>query len=79
MIFPSLQDVREAAKTANVIPVCKTILADTETPVSVWMKLFRNERYSFLLESVSGEDVVARYSFIGGDPFMTFMARQGMW
>ncbi len=79
MIFPTLSEVQKAAAAANVIPVCKTILADTETPVSVWMKLFRRDQYSFLLESVSGEDVVARYSFIGGNPFMTFVAKAGRW
>ncbi|MBD3314746.1 MAG: anthranilate synthase component I [Chitinivibrionales bacterium] len=63
----------------NVIPVCKTILADTETPVSIWMKLFQNRPYSFLLESVTGGDRVARYSFIGGDPFLTFRADGDRW
>lgn len=79
MIFPTPDEVKRAAGTANVIPVCKTVLADTETPVSVWMKLFRHDRYGFLLESVTGEDVVARYSFIGGNPFMTFLARESSW
>ena len=79
VIFPTLDEVKRAAGKANVIPVCKTVLADTETPVSVWMKLYRHDRYSFLLESVTGEDVVARYSFIGGNPFMTFIARERSW
>ncbi len=79
MIFPSLNEVKKAAKSANVIPVCKKVLADTETPVSVWMKLFRKTRYSFLLESVSGGDTTARYSFIGGDPYITFKAEGQNW
>ena len=79
MIFPSLEDVKLLAQKGNVVPVCKTILADTETPVSVWMKLFRNKEYSFLLESVSGEDEVARYSFTGGNPFMIFSASGSKW
>ena len=79
MVYPSLSAVQEAAQKYNVIPVCRTVLADTETPVSVWMKLFRNDRYNFLLESVTGGDVVARYSFIGGNPFMTFIAKGPQW
>jgi anthranilate synthase component 1 len=79
VIFPSFDEVARVASTFNVIPVCKTILADTETPVSVWMKLFRDDRYNFLLESVTGEEVVSRYSFIGGNPFMTFVADKGSW
>jgi anthranilate synthase component I len=79
VIFPTFKEVEKAASTANVIPVCKTILADTETPLTVWMKLFRNEKYNFILESVSGEDHIARYSFIGGNPFMTFSAKGDTW
>jgi anthranilate synthase component 1 len=79
MIFPSLEEVKKLAGQGNVIPVCKAVLADTETPVSVWMKLFRNEKYGFLLESVEGQDTVARYSFLGGAPFMTFTCRGTSW
>ena len=79
MIFPSLEEVKKLAGQGNVIPVCKTVLADTETPVSVWMKLFRKEKYGFLLESVEGQDTVARYSFLGGAPFKTFTCRGSSW
>ena len=54
-------------------------MADTETPVSVWLKLFKDEPYSFLLESVTGGDKVARYSFIGGKPFLTFKSNKREW
>lgn len=79
MIFPTLDEVKKASADANVMPVCKTILADMETPVTVWMKLCRDKPYNFLLESVTGGDIVARYSFIGGDPFMTFSAKGRNW
>ncbi|HEX3018733.1 MAG TPA: anthranilate synthase component I [Chitinispirillaceae bacterium] len=79
MITPSLDEVKRLASNFNVIPVYKTVLADTETPVSVWLKLFKNQKYSFLLESVTGGDSVARYSFLGGDPFMTFKANRKIW
>lgn len=79
MVTPSLDEVKRLASNFNVIPVCRSILADTETPVSVWMKLFKKEKISFLLESVSGGESVARYSFLGGNPFMTFKAKKGCW
>jgi len=79
VITPSLDEVKRLASSFNVIPVFKTVLADTETPVSVWMKLFKDCKYSFLLESVTGGDSVARYSFLGGDPFMTFRANRKIW
>ncbi len=79
MIFPSLEEAKKLARPGAVIPVCKSILADTETPVSVWMKLFRKDPCSFLLESVEGGDTVARYSFLGGAPFLTFSSRGTSW
>ncbi len=79
MIVPSLTEVKDLASLGNVIPVCHRILADTETPVSVWLKLFKDEPYSFLLESVTGGDKVARYSFIGAKPFLTFKSNGPSW
>jgi anthranilate synthase component 1 len=79
MVTPTLDEVKSLAQQGNVIPVCTRILADTETPVSVWLKLFADEPYSFLLESVTGGDKVARYSFIGGKPFLTFKSNKKEW
>jgi anthranilate synthase component 1 len=79
MITPTLDEVKKLSLQGNVIPVCTRILADTETPVSVWLKLFKDEPYSFLLESVTGGDKVARYSFIGGKPFFTFRSNKKEW
>jgi anthranilate synthase component 1 len=48
----------------NVITVVRELPADLETPVSVYLKL-ASRGASFLLESVTGGEQVARYSFIG--------------
>lgn len=48
----------------NRVPVVRSILADTETPVSVYLKL-GNLPYSYLLESVQGGEKWGRYSIIG--------------
>jgi len=79
MAYPSLEEIKAYRGDANVIPVCKSVLADTETPVSVWMKLYSGAPYSFLLESVDGDGVSARYSFIGANPYMTFSANGENW
>ncbi len=50
-----------AAEGYNRIPVTRTVLADTETPVSTYNKLARGTR-SFLLESVQGGERWGRYS-----------------
>ena len=68
MYTPTLEKLKELAKTSNLIPVYREIMADMETPVSAYLKIARG-RYSFLLESVEGPERVARYSFIGTDPY----------
>jgi anthranilate synthase component 1 len=42
--------------------------ADTETPVSAFLKLSRGEERAFLLESVEGGERSARFSFLGAGP-----------
>ena len=51
----------------NVIPVTETFIADTETPVSAFLKL-RGSGPSFLLESAEQGQRVGRWSFIGYKP-----------
>jgi len=67
MYTPDLGEFEAQARSANLIPVYRTISADLETPVSAYLKTARGP-YSFLLESVEGGDQVARYSFIGAEP-----------
>ncbi|MBT5954911.1 anthranilate synthase component I [bacterium] len=59
--------------TFKLKPVFKEMLGDLETPVSLYMKL--GGVNSFLLESVTGGENIARYSFVGLDPFCTFQAK----
>jgi len=58
----------------NLVPVIRELPADLETPVSVYLKLSGSEP-SFLLESVTGGEHVARYSFIGVNPSRSFVLR----
>ncbi len=53
----------------KITPVVETLTADLLTPLAVYLKLAANSKNSFLLESVEGGRSVARYSFIGADPF----------
>jgi anthranilate synthase component 1 len=57
-----------AARGFNLIPVCREIAADLETPVSAFLKVAGDRDYSFLLESLSGGEKWARYSFLGAEP-----------
>ena len=69
MISPDLRNVSRLARRGNVIPVCRRITADLLTPVSAYLGLARKSSHSFLLESVEGGEKIARYSFMGADPY----------
>jgi anthranilate synthase component 1 len=65
----------EQAETRRpLLPLCCDLLADTETPVSAYCKT-AHRPYSFLLESVAGGERIARYSFIGIDPYLILTHR----
>lgn len=58
-------------------PVFREFLADRETPVSVLTRAADDDAV-FLLESVAGGERVARYSYLGIDPYATFFERDGL-
>jgi len=72
-IRPSIEEFRKLATQGNLVPVCMEVLADLETPVSVFRKL-KSSPYAFLLESVENGERFGRYSFLGADPFMVLRA-----
>ncbi len=76
MIRPSLEEFRELARQGNLVPVCMEVLADLETPVSVFRKL-KDSPHAFLLESVEQGEQLGRYSFLGADPMLVFEASGG--
>jgi anthranilate synthase component I len=73
--WPSRGDVATLARQGNVVPVCREILADLETPVSAFLKVHRGP-YGFLLESVEGGEKWARYSFLGTEPARVIRTRE---
>lgn len=86
MYHPTLDEVQQLsaalrarpAETAEtrrpLLPLSSNLLADVETPVSAYCKAARGP-YSFLLESVAGGEQIARYSFIGVDPYLVLTHR----
>src|SRR6266404_1897001 len=71
---PTASDFLELAREGNLVPVYREILADTETPVSAYLKIARGD-HGFLLESVQGGEKWARYSFLGSEPAAIFSSR----
>jgi len=74
MCYPIKKDFIKLSKKGNLIPIYKEILADTETPVSAFLKI-RSSDYAFLLESVEGQEKYARFSFLGDSPSLVFESR----
>jgi len=72
--YPTLEEVKKHRRDGNLVPVYREIVADLETPVSAFLKVNRGG-YSFLLESVEGGQQLARYSFIGTEPYRILTTR----
>jgi anthranilate synthase component I len=64
--------------TQTLIPIVRELPADLETPISVYLKL-AGDGPSFLLESVTGGEHVARYSFLGTDLKKAFVLKDEGW
>ncbi len=75
---PSLEEVRTLAATGkgNLVAISREVMADLETPVSAYLKVARGS-HSFLLESVEGGERLARFSFIGTEPYRVIKTGPG--
>lgn len=78
MLRPTLEEVRQLAASGqgNLVAVYREVTADLETPVSAYLKVATGP-YSFLLESVEGGERLARYSFIGTQPYRVLRTGPG--
>jgi len=75
MIQPDFKTFCRLARQGNLVPVYETFTADLLTPVGAHLRLARDAKYSFLLESVEGGENLARYTFAGANPQEVFRAR----
>ena len=73
----TFEEFKELARRGTFVPVVKEIMADLLTPVSAFLKVAEHSDYAFLFESVEGGEQVARYSFLGKDPFLVLRSRGG--
>ncbi len=76
MTSPEADEFAELATRGNLIPVVREVLADLDTPLSLFRQLDDGET-SFLLESVEGAEKWARYSLIGVGSRARYHARGG--
>jgi hypothetical protein len=70
-VYPSTSSSAANAQSSpkptnpNLVPVFIEIPADLLTPVAAYLKVANGSEHSFLLESVTGGESLARYSFVG--------------
>ncbi len=78
LTFTEFRALAEGARRRGterfVIPVYQRLSADLLTPVSAFLTLRQESRYCFLLESVEGGEKLARYSFLGRNPYRVVKA-----
>ncbi|MBE2187373.1 MAG: anthranilate synthase component I [Rhodothermales bacterium] len=76
--LPSPESLAENARarglTRFAVPVVRRLSADLLTPVSAFLALREGAVAPFLLESVEGGERMARYSFLGRNPYLTVRA-----
>ncbi len=73
----TFEEFAELARRGTFVPIVKEIMADLLTPVSAFLKIAEHSDYAFLFESVEGGEQVARYSFLGKDPFLVLRSKDG--
>jgi len=75
MIQPDFKTFCRLAREGNLVPVYETYTADLLTPVGAYLRIARDAKYAFLLESVEGGENIGRYTFAGANPEEVFRAR----
>ena len=73
--IPSREIFSSLAREHQIIPVTRALVADTMTPVGVFLSAVGSGD-GFLLESVEGGERWGRYSFVGRNP-LAIMTSQG--
>src|SRR5439155_24091693 len=71
----TFEEFESEAARGNVVPVVRKMLADSQTPVGAFLRLAGDAPYAFLLESIEGGERVARYSFLGANPWLIARGR----
>jgi anthranilate synthase component I len=73
--FPEFEIFKDLQDHAGLVPVYRKIIADFDTPLTLFAKIADNQNHAFLFESMEGGEKWGRYSFIGFDPLVTFTSR----
>ncbi len=75
--WPRLDLFAVLARDRRVVPVVRRLLADAETPLTIYRKLAQDAPGTFLLESAEHGGVWSRYSIVGAPSHATLTERDG--
>jgi anthranilate synthase component I len=75
--MPDFHTFKELTSRGNLVPVYRELVADMETPVSLYMRI-KDREGSFLLESAEIDGKWGRYSYLGYMPFLTVSFQGGL-
>jgi len=73
--YPDIERFKDGMGSSKLIPVCTEIVADLDTPLTLFAKVIQDQKHFFLFESMEGGEKWGRYSFIGYNPLVTFISK----
>lgn len=76
-VFPTLDEARTYAADYRAVPVARTVLADSRTPIQVLRALKAASPNCFILESLEDSARRGRYTFLGFEPRLELTALAG--
>ncbi len=75
-IRPDFNEFCQRASKARLVPVSAAVIADLDTPLTLFCKIYQDRDHVSLFESMEGGEKWGRYSFIGFDPLVTFVSKE---
>ena len=74
--YPDEQNFCAACEGSDLVPVYRRIVADLDTPLTLFGKVADGYDHVFLFESMEGGEKWGRYSFMGFDPLLNFVSHE---
>ncbi len=72
-LYPDKKNFFFLAENHPFVPIVAELpLEKNKSSIGIFMDLFYRYKHSFLLDSGKGQKNISRYSFLGGNPFLTF-------
>jgi anthranilate synthase component 1 len=71
----TFEEFERETTRGNVVAVVRIVPENSRSPVHAFTNVAGDSNHAFLLESVEGGEGVAKYSFIGAEPYMIMRGR----